>query len=264
MGGGETTHTPTAGNGGQYARDDGRRGEAHGCARRDDGSGGIDGGGGGEGEGGGYTHNVRIRGDGGVGHGSDAQAQYELMRRQLLRKEVELAVARENLRAQELLLRSQRGGGDWRVRDGRATGADSLRDRSYGFEAVPPVPGTQAAQTALARMEFGDIKASVCTDGGDSRRAGSQWESAGGWPGSGHGEDGRGEAVVVDVAVRAGQDERESKSPANSTDSVFRCEECGKDLMNQVTLQNHVRVVHKKCGDFQCKQCPKVRFQCPY
>lgn len=261
-GGGETAHTPTAGDSGGYAREDGGRGEARGYAPTCGGGGGLGGVGG---EGGGYALGIRGRGDAGVGHGDDVHAQYELMRRQLLTQEAELAEAREKLRAQEVLLRSQGAGGDRRVMGGeRATGADSLYDRGYLYEAVPPVPGTQAAQSALARMEFGDIKASACTDGGDSRRAGSQWESAGGWQRSGHGEDGRGEAVVVDVAARAGRDESGSKSPANSADSVVRCEECGKDLMNQVTLQNHVRVVHKRCGDFQCKQCRKVRFYCPY
>jgi hypothetical protein len=61
-----------------------------------------------------------------------------------------------------------------------------------------------------------------------------------------------GEAELVSAGDGQVQGDRTGES---FEEGSVQCEHCNLRLMNQVTLQNHIKVVHDKCGDFVCNSC---------
>lgn len=47
----------------------------------------------------------------------------------------------------------------------------------------------------------------------------------------------------------------EARTTSGGDDEFVQCPHCPRRLRNQVTLQNHIRVVHNNNGNFQCSQC---------
>lgn len=63
--------------------------------------------------------------------------------------------------------------------------------------------------------------------------------------------------VVCDSKIYTGPVSPHCNPPINEvkSDGSVECNVCHQRLMNQVTLQNHIRVVHDRSGDHVCKEC---------